>query len=281
MSELKLIDMHTHSNFSPDAKSSLIEMCKRAEEIGLLAYAVTDHCDVNFWDKTDDKSIIDFDMYGSGEYALKSIEEVTKLKNTFSNLICGIELGQPLQNLDKAELVANDSRLDFIIGSHHMNRGENDFYYGKYEYLNICSIEHMLTRCYVEMLEMCKWAKFDVLGHLTYPLRYITGECGIEVDMSKFDDVIETIFKTLINNGKGIEINTSGLRQKYGKTFPDFKYVKMYKELGGEFLTVGSDAHCTKDLGSGIDMGFEIAKQSGFKYVTYYKNRKPKLMKID
>ena len=267
MSELNLIDLHTHSNFSPDAKSSLLDMCKRAEEIGLFAYAVTDHCDVNFWDKADDKNIIDFDMYGSGEYALKSVEEVTKLKDQFPNLICGIELGQPLQNLDKSELITNDSRLDF--------------YYGKYEHMNICLIEHMLTRCYVEMLEMCKWGNFDVLGHLTYPLRYITGECGIQVDMSKFDDIIGEIFKVLIQNGKGIEINTSGLRQKYGKTFPDFRYVKMYKELGGEILTVGSDAHCIKDLGKGINIGFEIAKQSEFKYVTYYKNRKPEFLKID
>ena len=281
MSELKLIDMHTHTDFSPDAKSSLFDMCKRAEELGLLAYAVTDHCDVNFWDKTDDKGIIDYDMYGSGEYALKSIEQVTKLKEIFPNLICGIELGQPLQNLDKAEIIANDSMLDFIIGSHHMNKGENDFYYLQYDKMNSDEINKLLENAFIQTYEMCQWGKFDVLGHLTYPLRYITGECGIEVDMSKFDDVISEIFKTLIQNGNGIEINTSGLRQKYGKTFPDLKYVKMYKEFGGEILTIGSDAHCVKDLGKGIEQGIEIAKQTGFKYVTYYKNRTPEFIKID
>lgn len=72
--------------------------------------------------------------------------------------------------------------------------------------------------------------------------------------------------------GKGIEINVSGLRQKYGKPLPDLGYVKLYRSLGGEILTIGSDAHCTADIGRDISAGVEMAQAAGFKYLTYFKS---------
>ena len=79
----------------------------------------------------------------------------------------------------------------------------------------------------------------------------------------------------------GIEINVSGLRQKYGKPLPDLGYVKLYKALGGEILTIGSDAHCTADIGRDISAGVEMAQAAGFKYLTYFKKHEPKFIKIE
>ncbi len=278
-----LIDSHTHTAFSPDAKDSLTAMCERAIELGLYAYTVTDHCDCNFWDKTDDKDITDYMMYGAGEYALNSIKAQYEMKQRLEgrlNFHVGIELGQPLQNIEKAEEIAALPQLDLIIGSHHMNNGENDFYYLDYSSMTSSEIDKLLSDCFTQTLEMCRWGKFDVLGHLTYPLRYICGEHGIGIDISKYDELIAEIFKTLINSGKGIEINTSGLRQKYGLTFPDFKYIKLYKDLGGEIITTGSDAHCTADLAKGIPQGTELARQAGFEYIAYYKKHQPVFVRL-
>ena len=94
------------------------------------------------------------------------------------------------------------------------------------------------------------------------------------------DDIIEEIFKVIIQNGKGIEINTSGLRQKYGDVFPSFKYIKLYRELGGEIITIGSDSHTTEDLGKGIPEGISLAEKAGFTYVSYFIKRKPCFIKI-
>ena len=127
---------------------------------------------------------------------------------------------------------------------------------------------------------MCTRADFDVLGHLTYPLRYITGECGIELDMSRFYEQIREIFRRLIGRGKGIEINTSGLRQRYGRLLPDREYVKMYRECGGEILTLGSDAHCAADIAKGIDEGAELARECGFKYTAYFERREARFMSL-
>ena len=86
---------------------------------------------------------------------------------------------------------------------------------------------------------------------------------------------------TLIANGKALEINTSGLRQPIGKTMPTENYVRRFRELGGEFLTLGSDAHFTEHVGAGIDEGYAIAESCGFEYVTYFENRKPVQVKIE
>ena len=77
-----------------------------------------------------------------------------------------------------------------------------------------------------------------------------------------------------------MEINTSGLRQRYGRTFPEIKYVKLFRELGGEYITFGSDAHCVRDLGKGIDTAEEMAMLAGFKYAAYFEQRRPKTIKI-
>jgi histidinol-phosphatase (PHP family) len=78
----------------------------------------------------------------------------------------------------------------------------------------------------------------------------------------------------------GIEINTSGLISRAKSTLPDFDVVKRYKKLGGEILTVGSDAHILKNVGKNIDKAFELAKNAGFNYITIYKNGKPEFIKV-
>lgn len=283
----KLIDLHTHSSFSPDAEDSLERMVERAAALGLAAYAVTDHCDCNYWYPAESccggEKPKDIEMYGAGQYAFESIAAQSRIKEKLAgkvNFLCGIELGQPLQDIDNAEKAASDKRLDFIIGSHHQNKGQEDFYFLEYDKMTLDEIYSLMDKYFSEMLEMCRWGKFDVLGHLTYPLRYMEGDYGINLDLSRYEEIIREIFRTLIQSGKGIEINTSGLRQKYGKTFPTLEYVRLYRELGGEIITIGSDAHRICDVAAGVGDGVEIAKAAGFGYLTYFKERKPQFIKM-
>ena len=282
-----ICDCHTHSGWSPDGKDSAEAMCLRAAELGLDVYTLTDHCDCNYWltaeefERESGTAIaIDREMYGSRDYSAGSIDEVGGLKERFPFLLCGIELGQPMQDIQAAERTVSRPELDFVIGSHHQNAGQEDFYWLKYDKMDLPEIYACLDDYFAEMLAMCRWGKFDVLGHLTYPLRYIVGDYGIPIDMAGYEERIREIFRTLAGSGRGIEINTSGLRQKYGRTFPDAHYVKLWKECGGEIITVGSDAHCTADLGKGIADGIELAKECGFGYIAYFRERKPQFVKV-
>ncbi len=281
---MNLIDCHSHSHNSPDAdKNALaVRMAERAKELGLSAYAITDHCEVSQWYSIEHYGFEPngYDDYNYDKMFESSMQENQKTKeiigNSF-NFICGIELGQATHDFELAEKIVSDKRLDFVIGSTHKLPNYDDFAfidYSKYD------IPDLMEKYFDETYKLCKWGKFDVLGHLTYTLRYIEGDNGIKVNMDPYEEIIRESFKLLVENGKGIEINTSGLRQKYGKTFPDFKWVKIFKELGGEIISIGSDSHCPEDIGKGIKEGAEIAKETGFSYLCYFKERKPQFIKI-
>ncbi len=286
MNELKgLIDCHTHTRFSPDSKADPIKMVERAIELGLTAYAITDHCECNRWYGIEHYNAKpnEHDTYNFGEGFNESLDNITSLKNTYGdkiNLICGIELGQATHDYEIADMAAADERLDFIIGSMHELPKRPDFCFINYNNYTTVEIYKLLEDYFKELFKLCKWANFDVLGHMTYTLRYIEGEYGIKIDLSRYDDIIMECFKSIVQNSKGIEINTSGLRQKYSKPFPEYKYIKLYREIGGEIISLGSDAHAVSDLGKGIRECSELAKSAGFNYITYFKKHKPVFVKI-
>lgn len=264
-------DFHTHSRFSFDGESGAEEMLREALALGMTHYALTDHIEVNqFYDE-------EFHMEKSAAEAAKLLPA---LKERYKNRLVflhGVELGQPHRDPVLARRILAAAPYDFVIGSCHMLRGYEDFYFLDY---SESPPEKLLPLYFEEVLEMAETADFDVLGHLTYPLRYICGDCGIAADMKKYESVIDEIFRALIRNGKGIEINTSGLRQKIGKTLPDLPYVKRYRALGGEILTIGSDAHSTADLGKNIADGIEIAKRAGFEKVAVFRGRTAEFLPI-
>lgn len=272
-----MIDCHTHTCNSPDAEDTVSELCEQAITLGLDALAITEHCEVNRYYGIEyyNAKPNGYDTYDFQLDFEKSMKDNTSAQQEYHgklNLICGIELGQATHDFELAEKIISDERLDFVIGSMHQLPNHDDFAFIDYNEVDVPSL---LMENYLEVLKLCKWGKFDILGHLTYTLRYIVGNSGINVDMKPYEEIIAECYKVLISNGKGIEINTSGLRQAYGKTFPDLNYIKLYKDLGGEILSIGSDSHTTYDLAKGIPQGIELAKLAGFTKVCYFKKRKP------
>ena len=281
---MKLVDCHTHTQFSVDSAANITQMIEKAISLGLAAYAVTDHCECNRWyPESHYEDTHFYRFFNFGDNFEKSVSAVTSLKEKYKdklNLICGVEMGQSLQDIEIAQKIVSDKRLDFVIGSLHQVTNNEDFAFIDYNSYTAESIYELLEQYFREVYDMCVWGKFDVLGHLTYTLRYIKGSFGFDADISRFDDIISESFKALISNGKGIEINTSGLRQAYGDTFPSLRYVRLFRELGGEIISIGSDAHTVEELGKGINQGADIAKQAGFDYICFFRERKPEFIKI-
>lgn len=281
---MNLIDCHTHTQFSVDSDADISEIIEKACCLGLAAYAVTDHCECNRWYSEEHYPDEDtYRYYNFGNDFENSVSAATKLKEKYAgrlNLICGVEMGQATHDFDVAEKIVSDNRVDFVIGSMHQLPKTEDFAFIEYDKMSGQDIYDLAERYFLEINKLCKWGKFDVLGHLTYILRYMKGTAGIDLDISPFDEIIADSFKMLTEKGRGIEINTSGLRQKYGDVFPSLKYVNMFRELGGEILSIGSDAHTVADLGNGITEGAEIALEAGFKYLCYFTERKPNFVKI-
>ncbi len=280
------MDCHTHTQFSVDSEADINECIKRAAELGLAAYAITDHCECNGWYEKEHYPEKEWHLRESFDYAADfegSVSAVTALKEKWAeklNLICGVELGQILHDVDVAKRVNADKRVDFIIGSVHQVMGEQDFYFIDYEKMTMDEIYDLLERYFKEAYEVSRTDLLDVFGHITYCLRYMKQRNGIEADISRYDDIIADIFRNLAHNGKGIEINTSGIRQGFGDCFPNLKYVKLFRDMGGEIVTIGSDSHTVEDIAANSANGIEIARAAGFKRTAYFKKRKPYFIDI-
>ena len=283
---MKLMDCHTHTQFSVDSEADIGLCVKRAAELGLAAYAITDHCECNAWYGEEHYSDDEKKLRESFDYAAdfeNSVSAVTAIKEKYAgrlNLLCGVELGQILHDTEAAKLVNADSRVDFIIGSVHQVLGEPDFYFIDYEKLTMDEIYGLLERYFKEVCDLSRTDLFDVVGHMTYCLRYMKQRHGIEADISRYDDIIAETFRCLAQNGKGIEINTSGLRQGFGDCFPNLKYVKLFRDMGGEIVTIGSDSHTVEDIAANTAEGAELAGAAGFRRLAYFKKRKPYFIDI-
>lgn len=269
MAYAKILDMHVHTDNSHDGNHSTMFLCERAEMAGMRAIAFTDH--------------IEIDLYEKGNFertARQSFFEVTKARSAFRGklIVCtGIELGQAIYDLPTADALLRRIPYDFVLGSLHNLEHVDDFAFLAYTEE---TVEPILRLYFEEIIRLCEWGGFDCLSHLTYPLRYIVGEHKMSVDLRHFSDQIDTILHLLIDNGKALEINTSGLRQPLGETMPGKDILLRYRELGGELITIGSDAHFAAHLGMGITEGMALAEACGFRYVALYQQREPTLIPL-
>jgi len=269
---MNIIDTHTHSDCSFDGENTPREMADKAVELGLLALTFTDHVDVNDYYGS---------MYRESELMPMGAAAIPPLKDEYSDRLkigFGAELGQFMHDRALAEKLIAEFGFDFVIGSTHNVRAHEDFYYLSFRGNNP---GELLRLYFEETLEMTRNADIDVIGHLTYPLRYITGRDGIEIDMREYTEIIQEICKSAAERGIGLEINTGGLRSPvYGKADPGLEYAAMFRAAGGEIITIGSDAHRTGDLAAGFEDGAEIAKAAGFRHIAYFERRKPVFVKI-
>lgn len=275
MSYKNLMDMHVHSDNSHDAHHSVTLVCEKAVAKGLRAIAVTDHC-----------NIIDYYKDKQNIICRQAAFEVKKAADVFNGQLIvssGIELGSPARD-DEAVRDVLKNKFDFVVASVHRIKGKKKSFL-HYDYTRESNRpECLLPRYLDEMLETVQWNGFDSLAHFTFPLRYFPPEQLAEFDFWQYRDRIEAILKTLAQNGKALEINTKCEPfMMNGKTYnfhPDFEVVKLFKELGGEHITVGSDAHSTHDVGNRLSEAYDIAVAAGFKYVTLYQHRTPLSVKI-
>lgn len=267
-----IVDLHTHTDNSFDGNHSTMFLCENACMKGIRAIAFTDHLEMDVFLKNN------FDRT-----AIQSFFETAKARSAFSGklIVCvGAELGQAVYDTAVSDKLLSMMKYDFVIGAIHNLPNIQDFYYMDFSDESIDYMD-LLSQYFEWELKLAQWDGFDTLAHLTYPLRYIVGNYGKPVDMSKFSEIIDEILLTLIKNKKSLEINTAGLRQPIGITSPDESIIRRYKQLGGELITIGSDAHYAEHLGAGIEQGYELALKCGFDKVALYQGRNPTLIPIE
>lgn len=264
-----LADYHIHTKYSFDGHEEIEDICNRAISLGMNEIALTDHMDI-FSNQPYEFILKCDELYESIERAKEKFDTKLVIRK-------GVELGQPQANPKEAQRFLEAHPLDFVIGSIHNIKDDIDVYEYDFKKLDCNEIYQEYVEC---LLALAKDYDFDVVGHLTYPLRYMYQREGIRLDLRPYEGIFKEVFKWLIARGKGIEVNTSGLLQPMNETMPPLSIIKLYKACGGEIITVGSDAHRLEHLSVTIRQGQEFLKEAGFQYITTFENRKPIFKKI-
>lgn len=265
-----LADMHVHTSFSQDSSATMEGMVEQAISMGMDMICITDHLD---WDFPEKDLIFDFDV---DEYQ-KKIERMQKKYAGKIEIRMGVELGMQPHLGDRYQALLDRYPFDFVLGSLHLLQNRDPYYKDAFKGLT----DEKAYKEYFDntLLNVKKFHGFDSLAHLDYIVRY-GKEKGKNYHVPEYMDVIDEILKELINHGKALEVNSAGLRKGLGFPNPHMDVIRRFKELGGEMVTVGADAHKPLHMGFGFEKVESILLDSGFQYYVRFKQRKPEFVRI-
>lgn len=267
-------DYHVHSSYSGDSDAPMESMIQSAVSRGLTHICFTEHMDLGFPVSPE---------IPAGYFELDTaacLEQLARLREKYAPQIrvaFGVELGLQAGIAGQIEAFAGSHAFDFIIGSSHLASGKDpccpSFYEGRTEeaayrdyFLSIIdNIEH--------------FSDYDVYGHLDYVVRYGPGR-DRNYSYAKYRDLLDRILSLLLERGKGIELNTAGLRKGLRDVHPCRDALSRYRQLGGTLVTVGSDAHRPEDVAADFARAEEILTACGFRYYAVFHNRRPEYRKL-
>jgi len=254
-----LADYHIHSDFSDDSSCPMEEEVKKSIELGFDEICFTEHVDYGVKSDSDDVSNCDYDAY------LDEFKRVKEIYGAKINLRFGIEFGIQTHTIEKFQKDFDNYNFDFVILSCHQ---VNDQEFWSYDFQEGKSQAEYNQKYYEEILKVIKeYDDYSILGHLDMIKRY---DKQGDYPFEKTEPVIREILKHIIKAGKGIEVNTSSFRYKLNDLTPSRKILKLYNELGGEIITIGSDAHKAEDIGHKFDYIKNELKDLGFdKFCTF------------
>lgn len=259
-----MYDFHVHSDFSLDSKTPMESIVKTSIEKNLRAICFTDHVD---FEATKEK--IDL-MFRPLDY----FRDINRVKYTYKDkieVLAGVEIGMQPHLADRYSKFISDHGFDFVIMSIHAIDSKDIFL--EFDKMELSQGE-IINRYYDSVLDCIdSFDDYDVLGHLDYIDRYLFTD-GTPIKYDFYMDKIEVILKKLIDKGKGIEVNTGGLRYNLDSFHPKPQILRLYKDLGGEIITIGSDSHTIHHIGYEYKQTEKALRDLGFKYIYIFRGRK-------
>lgn len=263
-----IADMHTHSEHSHDSQCKMEDMYKAQMAKGTALFAVTDHFDAGSYPV--EKLLADIKA---------SYDEACRLneKHGDERILKGIEISEAIWHSEDYKKAMELLPYDVVIGSVHLvsYKDITDAY--SREDLSRLSAEELsgfMHKYFADMQEMVRTLDFDILAHLTCPIRYIEGKYKIKLDLAAYDDEINAILEGIIKRGIALEVNTSSLNV-INEFFPPKHIIKRYRDMGGYLVTLGSDAHVAQNASAGLDAAVSTLKEAGFDSIYCYRKRKP------
>lgn len=277
-----LADYHIHTEFSDDSEYPLEEVVKDSIALKLDEICFTDHVDYGIKKDWDAPEEMKYRRGGRGEpewIALANVDydryiaKIQSMQTAYGNVITlrtGLEFGMQTQTIPQYEALFARYPFDFIILSVHQI--ENREFWTQ-EFQKDKTQQEYNERYYEEILALVKqYHNYSVLGHLDLICRYDRAGC---YPFEKLKPLITEILRTVIADGKGIEVNTSCYRYGLSDLTPSLALLKLYRELGGRILTLGSDSHKKEHLGAHLEDARKCLREIGYTQFCTYERMKP------
>ena len=266
-----LFDGHNHCQFSFDGKRTSVELSSRAAlEKGLGGIICTDHYDSYIPQICLEHGCPEdqeFDIIGQQA----EIDRVQEMFGDSIRILKGIEIGMYDSSMDKLKKVLSSHSFDQVNASiHYLN--ESDPYYPEY------FSDKDWKEAYGTYLEaiyksITSLKDFDIVGHYDYVVRYATYPTD-GIFYKDFSDILDSIFRYLIENGKGFEVNTKSCKVGSNrKPVLDKNLLLRYRELGGEIISLGSDSHDSFKVAEDFPLHAQLLKSLGFRWSSHYEKR--------
>lgn len=261
-----MFDFHIHSRVSFDGHDTGRDLANAAQAAGLKEICFTDHID---YDPLGQMGRLDFDTDAyNAEYNSLEIPGLTIRR--------GMEFGMDTRNVEQFKLDLQRRPFDFVLGSIHFV-DDLDIYFAPYwEGKTVFQAERRYLEATLEALRVHD--AFDVLAHLTYVSKARSHPAPRPLPYDGHREIIDEILQLLVQKGKGLELNTSGM-DRCGDYLPPVQMIRRFKELGGEIVTIGSDAHTANRVGQYAFDACDILKDV-FGYVCTFEERKPVFHKL-
>lgn len=269
-----LADYHLHSSFSGDSETPMEEMVAKGLGLGLEYMCFTEHMDMDYvYSKPEEEGMFELD---TASY-LSGLARCREKHKGGIDVRFGVELGVQPHIAQKLSAYAGAYDFDFIIASSHLSNRKDpyfpDFYEGRSE-------EEAYGEYFASILDNLKsFQDFDVYGHLDYVVRY-GPQKDAEYSYGKYRDALDPALRWLAEHGKGIEINTGAIGYGLRELNPCTDIIRRYRELGGETVTVGSDAHTPERIAHGFGRAEEVLRSCGFRHYAIFSKRKPEYIRL-
>jgi histidinol-phosphatase (PHP family) len=268
-----MMDLHVHSTISHDGQASIRDYCLQARELGITELGFSEHLDLFPGDP----------HFGLHDYE-RYLAEVREARAEFPELKIrmGVEATFLPEIRKELQEYLEGKDYDYVLAAVHLLEG------GRVTVSEESGCTELFSRreaadCYEEYfeltLEAVRSGLFDGLAHLDLINRYGLGYCP-DWEWTACYGLIRRTFEGMLKRGMALEINGSGFRSQPARSYPDQDLIRFYRELQGEAVTVGSDAHKLEDLGGGIGQGLAILKYLGFARLTTFERRNPLWVEI-
>ena len=277
-----LADYHVHTEFSNDSIYPMEEVIKDAISLGIKDICFTDHVDYGPYRDWDDTRGIQYSTGHEGEPELvaltnedykKYFSMIEKMRGKYREKIAikaGLEFGVQTHTIPEYEKLFRSYPFDLIILSIHQ-AGDQEFWTNEYQ--SGRTQQEYNEGYYKELLSVVQnYHNYSVLGHMDLFVRY--DSYGV-YPFEKLKPLLTEILKTVIADGKGIEVNTSNHRYGLSDMTPSRDILKLYKELGGTIITIGSDSHKKEHLGAYIDWAKEELRKLGYTQFCTFEKMQP------